>query len=223
MTNLRQWRLTICIFAKVPEPGQVKTRLAQAVGNTRATELARAFWDDTKLLANQAAMTIPGTRVVNVLSGDLQQANCNNMEVWPQGEGTLGERLERNLRRALEGSVSVIALGTDSPGLPLDRIIDAAKRLESHDAVIGPATDGGYYLLGLRKCPLSLLNDIEWSSPQTMNQTMARLIAFRCSHSVIEEWFDVDTHADLEQLTTLLKQHLIDAPNTQAALGLGAE
>jgi len=216
------WDLTVCIFAKVPERGQVKTRLARTEGDERATQLATAFWRDTNLLAGRAALELPNTRVVNVLAGDLSLATKNEAlgEVWLQGEGSLGDRLERNLHRALTDSKAVIALGTDSPGLPFDLLLEAAVRLRADDAVIGPAADGGYYLLGLRTCPDGLLDGVQWSTSETRRQTCERLTACGLGWLLLGEWFDVDTQSDLDRLRGLLRNGDAVAPHTRLVLGM---
>ncbi|OGQ12247.1 MAG: hypothetical protein A2138_17155, partial [Deltaproteobacteria bacterium RBG_16_71_12] len=149
---------TLCIFAKAPRAGAVKTRLAAQIGAARAARLAEAFFWDTLALAERA----PALRVVVALSGDahLLPGLRDRVEVWPQGDGDLGARLQRSLRRALAESPRALAIGTDSPGLPSTLLANARAALHTHDAVLGQADDGGFYLLGLSRCPKELLDGL---------------------------------------------------------------
>ena len=142
------------------------------------------------------------------------------MEVWPQGEGDLGARLERILRRALKESAHAVAIGTDSPGLPLALLEEARSALEAHDAVVGPADDGGFYLLGLNRCPEGLLAGLPWSAENTRARTLSRLEERGLTVQLLAPWFDVDVAADLERLRSLLAEGAIRAPATAHLLGL---
>lgn len=207
---------TLCIFVKAPRPGAVKTRLAATIGAEAAAELAHAFFRDTLALAQRLA----SARVVVALSSDgttLPDVPAP-IEVWPQGDGDLGARLERALRRALAETPRALAIGTDSPGLPLSVVERASSSLERHDAVIGPAEDGGFYLLGLKRCPPGLLAGLPWSAADTRACTLARLRERRFSVDLLAPWFDVDVAADLDRLISLLTEGVITAPATARAL-----
>lgn len=211
-------RGTVSIFVKAPRPGRVKTRLAPAVGEGGAAALARAFFADT--LA--AVRPLTWARAVVAAEGELAELDglLDGVEVWPQGEGDLGERLECVLGRALETAFYAIALGADTPGLP-PRLIEearAALALEGADAVIGPCQDGGFYLLGLRCCPEGLLRGIPWSDPETCACTLERFEALGIRTIVLDPWFDVDRPADLERLRGLLDRGEIEAPETRRAI-----
>lgn len=212
---------TLCIFAKAPRAGAVKTRLAATIGADAAARLADAFFWDTLELAEQLAPV----RVVVALSGNemLLPALRDRVDVWPQGEGDLGARLERNLRRALTESPRVLAVGTDSPGLPVALLVQALAALDTHDAVLGPADDGGFYLLGTRTCPEGLLSGLPWSSANTREKTLARLEERGLTVKVLAPWFDVDREQDLERLRTLLGAGEIHAPATCRVLGIRPE
>lgn len=209
---------TLCIFVKAPQPGAVKTRLAATIGEEAAARLASAFFWDTLALADQLAQV----RVVVALAGDeaLFPMLRDRVEIWSQGEGDLGARMERNLRRALADSAHALVIGTDSPGLPLTRLDQAVTALDSHDAVLGPAEDGGFYLLGTQQCPPGLLADLPWSAENTRSKTLTRLEELRLSVKLLEPWFDVDREQDLERLRSLLRTGEIHAPATSRVLGL---
>jgi uncharacterized protein len=200
----------ICIFAKPPIAGQVKTRLAAALGSGRAAELARAFLDDTIA----AVSALPWAQAALATTGPVE----SRLPLMLQGEGDLGARIERVLRAALQRAPFAIAIGADAPALPA-RLLEAARAaLERADAVIGPADDGGFYLLGLRACPEGLLSDLPWSSCDTFTRTAGRLRARGLRVEVLEGWFDVDRVEDLDRLRAALRSGEIDAPRTARLL-----
>jgi glycosyltransferase A (GT-A) superfamily protein (DUF2064 family) len=139
--------------------------------------------------------------------------------MWSQGEGDLGDRLERVLRRGLRKTPAALAIGTDTPGLPPVLLSQAREALRSADAVLGPCEDGGFYLLGLRSCPEGLLRDLPWSAPETFVRTLARLREGGLSTAVIAPWFDVDRPEDLELLRALIARGELHAPHSARALG----
>lgn len=215
-------RAVICVFSKPPSPGGAKTRLIPLLGAAGAAELARAFLQDT-----WAAMTtVPWARAVLTTPGDLEQAAFAALEppaeVWDQGPGDLGDRMERMMRRGLGLAHAALCVGTDSPGLPPDRLDQALDALEHHDAVLGPAEDGGYFLIGLRRgrCPDGLLADLPWSREDTLAHTRQRLEQRGLSVALTDPWFDVDVPADVERLRGMLRSGEIQAPHTSEALNL---
>jgi uncharacterized protein len=215
-------RAIICVFAKAPAPGGAKTRLIPLLGAAGAADLARAFLQDT-----WAAMTaVPRTRAVITTPGDLWAAAFAALEpaaeVWDQGPADLGDRMERMMRRGHELADAALCVGTDSPGLPPDRLEQALAALKHHDAVLGPAEDGGYFLIGLRhgRCPEGLLADLPWSQEDTMARTRERLEQRGLTVALTEPWFDVDLPGDVERLREMLRSGEIKAPHTAEALNL---
>jgi rSAM/selenodomain-associated transferase 1 len=207
---------TVCVFAKPPRPGQVKTRLAATVGDTQAAALARAFYEDTW----SAATSLPWAKAVLATTEPAagEWVGAKRPPTWPQGRGDLGERLERVLRRALHDTPVALAIGTDTPGLPPVLFSQARSALRDADAVLGPCEDGGFYLLGLRRCPPGLLRQLPWSAPETFLQTLSRLRERGLKAAVIAPWFDVDLPADLACLHALIARGELHAPATARAL-----
>lgn len=205
--------IPICIFAKPPVPGTVKTRLA---AGDRAARLARAFLIDTCT----AARELPWAKPIVATTGPLDPALSARLELptWPQGEGDLGARIERVLRRALAMAPGAIAIGADTPGLPPERLAAARAALADADAAIGPTDDGGFYVLALRRCPEGLLADLPWSRDDTFAATHARLRDRGFVTKVLDPWFDVDRPADLPRLEALLSAGTLVAPETEYAL-----
>ncbi len=209
-------RACICVFARPAIPGQTKTRLAAAVGDEAAATLARAFFADAWATAGKQpdADCVLATTSVPDGTLDLEPGT----EVWLQGEGDLGARMERILRQALAVQPLAFAVGADIPGLP-QRLWDAARvLLDDADAVIGPCDDGGFHLLGLRRCPPGLLADIPWSARETCERTIARLESAGMRVRQLPVWFDIDELPDLQRFQVLLQRGEVVAPHTARAL-----
>jgi len=207
-------RATICIFAKPPRAGEVKTRLAAAVGSDCAAAIAQALLHD--IIEN--AVRVPNTRVVLSVTKPFELSLFPEIPQWRQPEGDLGFRVESILQRALMDAPYAIALGADTPGLPPAVVEEAIDWLERADAVLGPTDDGGYYLLGLKRCPEGLLRDVRWSNPETLADTVQRLTNFGQSCAFAEPWFDVDTVQDLLRIRSLLATGSISAPRLSLAM-----
>lgn len=204
-------RGTVCVFAKPPTSGHAKTRLAAVVGQERASALAAAFLADTWSLLERC----DAARLV-LATTDPQAEHGVPGERWDQGDGDLGARMERVLRRALIDAPWALAVGADSPGLPVEHLRAAADALERHDAVLGPSRDGGYWCLGLRRCPEGLLADLPWSRSDTCEATARRLGERGLSVAFAPPWFDLDEPADLEHFREQVPVEA--APRTWALL-----
>jgi rSAM/selenodomain-associated transferase 1 len=210
-----------CVFAKPAVAGSVKTRLAATIGPVAAAELARAFLEDTWRTVSHLSWSVPVLATTDPFAH--ADIDCPAAARWQQGQGSLGDRLERILRRALAKGGTVLALGADSPGLPACHLDAAYVALGDADAVIGPCFDGGFYLLGLRRCPPGLLDGVPWSTPDAFDATCARLRMHGFDAAVLEPWFDVDRAADLKLLEDLLARSRLFAPATAAAMRRLAE
>jgi len=208
-------RLCICVFAKPPRPGETKTRLIPELGAEGAAIAARAFFDDTWASLRTIA---DAQLVLAVTENDPAFEAAAGAEVWLQGDGDLGDRMERALRRALERADAAIVVGSDSPGLPLRVFEQARAALRDGAAVLGPSEDGGFYLIGLTRWPDGLLAGLPWSQSDTCARTLARLRSRGLEVQMIERWFDVDVPADLERLRELIARGELSVPATSAAL-----
>ena len=207
----------VCVFAKPPRPGTVKTRLVSVLGDDGAAALAHAFLLDTWSTTTRMAGVDVVLAATEVEAPEWRPLRAT--AVWPQGAGTLGDRLERVLRRALETHPFAIVIGTDVPGLPLSRLDDACAALRTADAVLGPADDGGFYLIGVSACPHGLLDTVPWSASDTCTRTLERLRQHHLATTVIAPWFDVDEPADLDTLRRRIRDGTIHAPETARILG----
>jgi rSAM/selenodomain-associated transferase 1 len=206
-----------CVFAKPPRAGTVKTRLARELGSSRAAVLASAFLEDTC-----AALRALPVRVVIATTEPWDTAPYA-AELWLQGGGDLGQRLERVLRRALELGPWAVALGADSPGFPLEALARAELMLRESDVALGPARDGGFYLVALRRCPQGCFAGIPWSTTETLAALERRMLEQGLSTSRVQPWFDVDTLADLRTLEHLIASGRVVAPATANALASSAQ
>ena len=209
-------RIAVCVFVKPPRTGASKTRLVPAVGAEGAAVLARAFLEDTWRMISSLEWADP-VLVVSEQDDGLSQMAAD-VPVWTQGSGDLGARLERGLRRALARGLPAIAVGADSPGLPRGHMEALRAGLITHEAVLGPAEDGGFYALGLRHCRRGLLRDLPWSQADTCDATARRLREAGLLLTMSEPWFDVDRPGDLARLAALLAAKAISAPATRATL-----
>ncbi len=206
----------LVVFAKPAVRGEVKTRLASAIGADRASAVAQAFIEDTWSLVR----TLPWIDAVLATTNVelLEVGKLDRNSVWPQGEGDLGQRVERVMRRALRDWRSAIAVGADTPGLPLRLLEHARDALRDAHAVLGPAEDGGFYLMGLRRCPEGLLHNLPWSQADTFAKTLERLKQSGLTTTVLEPWFDVDRWEDLLRLRRLLDAGELVAPESHKVI-----
>lgn len=121
-------------------------------------------------------------------------------ETWEQCDGDLGARLAHAFGGALRRWPSAIALGADAPHMPAKRLLEARQALESQDAVLCPADDGGFALLGLRRCPDGLFEQVAWSSQTTCREMVTNLQAHLGSLKTLAPQFDIDDLRDVRRL-----------------------
>lgn len=190
---------TLIIFAKTPVPGAVKTRLIRKVGEEGACALYTAFIRDT---AAQVA-DIPGSiRWYATPDPEPVAALVDRSDVRLQASGGLGTRMRAAFDDAFrDGSEAVVIIGTDTPQLTASEIENAFSALETSSSVaIGPALDGGYYLLGLRPGPTGFLERVTYSRQDVMERTLAELGPRGASAFHLGPLLDIDTPDDLEIL-----------------------
>lgn len=180
----------LVIMAKLPQAGRVKTRLAKEIGVAEAVRVYRTILKRT--LLNLSADTRWRTWIA--VSPD----TAITSPVWPQlalmeqGGGDLGQRMQR-VFNVLPGGPALI-IGSDIPGIRRKDIADGFSALGSHDAVFGPAGDGGYWLVGQRRLPrvLPMFANVRWSSKHALKDTLANLN----SAAFIRQIDDLDTAGD---------------------------
>ncbi len=198
----------VIVFAKYPDPGRVKTRLIGRLTAAQAAEVHLRCLHvtlDCLTAVEKVGVVLaasPGVGGFRELLASVPGAGRHaEMPIWPQCEGDLGERLSAAVGRAFgEGAGRVLVVGSDCPGMTPDNVSRAVHELDGHDVVIGPAIDGGYYLLGLRR-PLDVLfESIDWSSPRVLEQTLAQATAADATVALLPERRDVDDYGDIMAL-----------------------
>ena len=186
----------IAIFARWPEPGKAKTRLIPALGAEGAARLYASLLELTVREAREPGLPFH-LRVTGDDPARFREWLGEELDVRDQGSGDLGEKLARV-------PTPGIMIGSDCPGLTAALLREAASVLPNRDAVIGPADDGGYWLLGLREpCP-DLFTDIAWSTPEVYPETLRRLDAYGINPHLLPELTDIDTGEDLAAWPDLL-------------------
>jgi len=205
--------IPVCVFAKPPVSGIVKTRLGSALRNDCAARLAEAMFADvwTTISACTGIRPILATTEFRDFPVKIPPS-----DIWLQGDGDLGARLERIITRGLLESPVVIAVGADSPILTSSHLIHALHNLNTTEAVIGPCADGGFYMLGLRGCPAGLLSDLPWSSSTTCEAVTQRFHDRGFTVAQIETLFDIDVFDDLHRLRDYFVRNPQVAPATRA-------
>ena len=206
-------------MARHPLPGHVKTRLARVLGERAACELYRAFVLD--LAARLRTLPYPLTWAYwppdAPFASLVPGSACR-----PQRGRDLGERLRWAIDEALAARPApVLVVGADCPHLPLEVVDEAAGALAAGaDVVLGPAEDGGYYLVGIRRPIPELLSDIAWGTPAVLEQTLAHAASLGLRSRLLPPSFDIDRPEDLDALRTMLTRGDIELPHTAAALAI---
>jgi rSAM/selenodomain-associated transferase 1 len=185
---------TTLIFIKNPELGKAKTRLAATVGAERALSIYRQLLAHTRRVvrAVEARRLLYYSRFVDTQD----EWSAAEFDKRLQVAGDLGLRMQQAFAEAFaEGGGPVLIIGSDCAELSPAIIEEAFRQLETHDIVIGPARDGGYYLLGMRTFTPAVFQDMEWSTAEVLQQTLARIPEGH-SYFLLPTLSDVDTEAD---------------------------
>ncbi len=188
----------LLIFLKYPTPGLVKTRLAISLGAEAAAEIARVCTELT--LSRLQTFQCDATLYVDPPQqhAQLREWLGPTWRMQPQAGVTLGDRLRDATDRAFaQGAKRVVVIGTDSPWLQPVDIEKAWAALSSTDVVIGPAADGGYYLIGLSQPAPCIFSDVAWSSSAVYVQTQQNTQALRLTLKVLPLGYDIDRMEDV--------------------------
>lgn len=199
---MRANRCALLVFLKIPEPGKVKTRLAATIGHERAAALYRE-WIGIVLRALQPLRT--RMEVIGYVDG---LPECTGEwhgladDWWPQPDGDLAARLSAGFEAAHRYNCVVLAVGTDCLELDASLVGGAIDALAQHDAVFGPAADGGYYLVGTARHLPGFFEEIRWSSQQTLSDHLARCGEQGWSVAQLPLRHDIDTWDDYQAYLT---------------------
>lgn len=195
-------RNALLIFIRNPELGKVKTRLAQELGDQEALRIYNTLLAHTRRIA----LTVEVRRYLfysNFIDpADEWPSSQFDKQLQPQGD--LGNRMLQAFELALRENEAAIIVGSDCPGLNTDILQTAFEQLRQHDFVIGPAQDGGYYLLGMRQVSPYLFLDMTWSTSHVFTDTIRRLGANGKSYYVLPTLSDIDYAEDWERYGGLI-------------------
>lgn len=189
----------IIIFAKAPQPGFAKTRLIPALGQDGAAKLARQMLLNTL----HEALAAETGRVELCVTPEINEAAWQGIqlpvgiEIFGQGGGDLGARLSRAARRGLEHGEPVILIGTDCIEMSAELLRSAAVALKYKEAVVHPAADGGYVLLGITRFHPLLFENMAWSTDRVAAETVGRIGQLGWSLEVGTPLHDIDEPDDL--------------------------
>ena len=207
--DARPRRIALCIMAKAPVSGQVKTRLCPPLSLDEAARLYQCFLED-KIAQVRG---IQGIEPVLAYAPDgavgIFEALAPGVTLVPQGGGDLTSRLVSVLERLFEsGFDAAIVIDSDTPTLPSRLLDHAVAQLASGepDLVLGPSEDGGYYLIGLRRVHRALFDEMPWSTPAVLEETLWRARRLGLRVAQLAPWYDVDTGEDLARLISELEE-----------------
>ena len=213
----------LLVFAKTPKPGKVKTRLLAAVSPEAAAALHAACISDALRLAR----SVPGCDVFVFAAGGTNyfqqltklRETGKRIRVLPQRGADLGARMENAFRKCFALDYrQVVVIGTDTPWMGTNRLRQAFADLRANDVVIGPAEDGGYYLLGMRKMVAAIFRKIPWSTERVLELTLKAIAGTKLRSKLLRRDFDLDRPEDLHRAARMLKTTPRVAPELAAAI-----
>jgi uncharacterized protein len=181
----------LVIFARFPNAGAAKTRLIPAIGPEGAAKVHRQLTERTLALLRASKCDVE-LYYTGAKEDDFQRWLGPGLTLIKQAEGDLTDRLIAALR-----PTPVIFFGADTPDLTSHHIVSAVAALDSHRVVLGPADDGGYYLIGMAQPMPQLLIDMPWSTDQVMPETLRRLAKAGVEPALLETLSDCDRPEDL--------------------------
>lgn len=201
------------LFTKPARPGRVKTRLIGELTAGQAAQLHAAFQSDLVARLRGGGFELWAAWALD----EEETVPTEPVPGFRQRGADLGARLFAGLRRAAREHELVAAVGSDHPDLPLANVEEAFGRLAAGaDVVLGPAEDGGYYLIAVRAEALreELFGGVEWSTSRVLQATLANCRRLGLGFELLSEAPDVDTPDDLERLAATLAAGAADCPRT---------
>jgi len=185
----------IITFIKNPELGKAKTRLAATVGDERALEIYKELLRHTRETVQQ----LSGVEAFLFYSKFIDESDDWSPDFFTkklQPEGDLGTKMIAAFAEIFKTNQPVIIVGSDCASLTSEILENAVEILKEKDFVIGPAIDGGYYLLGMNSFQPSLFENIEWSTEQVFPQTVAKIEALKMNYGLLPALSDIDFEED---------------------------
>jgi len=202
MSSESQIERCIVIFAKEPQKGCVKTRLAKDIGEDNALELYKALLKDTLAVVRQ----VKADKKVMAFESQLEDPQylksiAQDFMFYKQAGADLGEKMHNAFEHCKkQGVLKIVIVGSDCPTLTSSFIEEAFTKLDKDDVAIGPAQDGGYYLIGLKEPCLELMNSVEWSSSTVLEDTLKNAEVKGLKVGLLEIGQDMDVLEDLKNL-----------------------
>ncbi|OPY68788.1 MAG: 2-phospho-L-lactate guanylyltransferase [Syntrophorhabdaceae bacterium PtaU1.Bin034] len=192
----------LIVFVRSPVKGEVKTRLAKTIGDEATLALYRCFVSDTLATIRLAGYPAVAFFYPPEAFEAVRDWLGNDITCVPQEGGDLGERMLAAFRKAFVGCSRAVLVGSDCPDLPPGLLHEAFNGLKTHDAVIGPAGDGGYYLIGFNSAGFleAPFGGIEWGGPKVFEDTVAILRENGVDVRMLPPWNDIDEYDDLRAL-----------------------
>ncbi len=190
--------LHLIIFIKNPVLGKVKTRLAAGIGDHRALEVYLQLLEITRGVALKVNCTRNVFYSDEIISDHWEEDKFNKFV--QEGED-LGERMKNAFEQVFAlGAKKAVIIGSDCPQLTSAIVQEAFVKLDACDVVVGPASDGGYYLLGMKLMHVGLFNEMEWSTDRVRTETLQRIVQQQLTYSLLPVLTDIDTAQDLHLL-----------------------
>jgi rSAM/selenodomain-associated transferase 1 len=198
----KQTQEQLIVFSRYPEPGTTKTRLASVLGDHGAAEIQKKLTEHTILQARQFLQSDPIEAIIYFDGGSLEQMRewlGPDLQYQHQGRGDLGQRMLKAFGAAFEQKYKrVVIIGADCPGLQASHMTQAFRALRHKDLVLGPAIDGGYYLIGLSYNEQSLFKEVAWGTDKVLEKTVTLAEQKGLSLYLLEKLSDVDRPEDLK-------------------------
>ncbi len=240
----------LIIFIKYPEPGKVKTRLSKGIGKENATILYKLF---VEALLKRVSLNNTYIKDRNGQNRDYKttiffspEDRIEEMENWlgqkynnklsPQSGNNLGERISNAFKQISNtGAKKAVIIGSDTPALDKETILQSFDLLSHNDTVIGPTKDGGYFLLGISFLTESFKSEnawkiftgIEWSTENVFTQTIESVKKCGLTYELLSQYYDIDTQSDLshlkhdiERIKDIKEEHLHEIYNHLIALNI---
>jgi len=190
---------SLILFLKEPKSGKVKTRLGTIIGMDKSMSIYKEF---LKLLSDKVIKSSWKTLVYYSASENpvfLRKTFGESSEYRPQTGSGMGDKMLGAFSACFnEGAGKVCIIGGDSPDIPSEFLSESFLLLDSHDIVLGPTLDGGYYLLGMNFCHRELFSNINWSTSSVYQETLEIIKNKGLTHVNLPPWQDVDTFEDFK-------------------------
>ena len=209
----------VAVYARPVRAGQAKTRLGSVLGMERAAALYAAFLEDTLATCERSGFDVTVWSAGASDDPDLVP-HARGWPTRPQGAGDLGARMARTLATQIAQSGHGLIVGSDAPTLPARYLELAREALDSHDAVVGPAADRGYWLVGAARTVPPMFEGIRWSTPHVLDDTLAAAKGGHVRLALLPPWYDIDDETGLALLRAHLSVAPRAAPATARCLGL---